>query len=162
MSRALRLLSLILAVSLANIAIAFPEEYKTFKTDHTSLHYAQDSLLSDFLWRIGGLKFDQNVEASLAKSRVDRIIERVQTVLDMYPEDFHIDIYLTAPYKDGNIAFYSETTGSITVYVDRVTDGVLAHEIAHAVMYEYFEVPPPRKVQEILARYADLHLWQDY
>ena len=40
--------------------------------------------------------------------------------------------------------------------------GVLAHEVAHAIINQYFAVPPPSKVQEILSQYVDKHLWGDY
>ncbi|MBL7072103.1 MAG: hypothetical protein ISS26_08075 [Candidatus Omnitrophica bacterium] len=162
MRRPLFVISFAISTFLFSLSTAFPIEYKTFRTDNATIHYAQDILLSDFLWRIGRLKFEHGINTTLARSRVDRIIERVQTVLDMYPEDFRVDIYLTTGYKGGYIAFYSFDKETITVYTDRVTDGVLAHEIAHAVMHRYFEVPPPRKIQEILCRYADSHLWEDY
>jgi hypothetical protein len=31
--------------------------------------------------------------------------------------------------------------------------------MAHAVINFYFKVPPPAKMQEILAQYVDLHVW---
>ena len=80
----------------------------------------------------------------------------------MYPDNFHIKISLYPQYKEGMVALYSHKTKSITVYADRVTDGVFAHEIAHAVICNYFSEPPPRKIQEILAQYVDRYLWEDY
>lgn len=150
---------LIFLLILCNSPQIFPQDYKTFKTSYTTIYYSQGSELSDFLWRIGRLRLTPAVSSSLAKSRVDRIIEQVERTLDMYPRNFHVDIFLRSGYKDGNIAFYSEKTKSITIFVDRVTDGVLAHEVAHAVMNAYFKTSPPRKIQEILCQYADTHLW---
>ena len=86
----------------------------------------------------------------------------MEAILDMYPALFHIDLYLRSDYKQGNIAFYSEKYDTITIYVDRVTDGVLAHEIAHAIINDYFGFSPPSNTQEILCQYVDAHLWQDY
>ncbi len=80
----------------------------------------------------------------------------------MFPDNFFIDIYLHPAYEGGLIAFYNHKTESVTVYADRVTDGVLAHEIAHAVINSYFDVPPPEKIQEILTHYVDRYLWSDY
>jgi len=162
MKRIPKVIFFILPALLNVLPPVLPQDYKILKTVYSTVHYSDDGMLRDFMWRVGGLRLAECADTALAESRIDRIVERVERVLDMYPKDFHVDIYLYSGYEEGEIAFYSEDTASITVYVDRVTDGVLAHEISHAVMYEYFEVPPPRKVQEILARYADLHLWQDY
>ena len=57
------------------------------------------------------------------------------------------------------LAFYSHKTKTIHVDVSSITDGVLAHEMAHGVINFYFKTPPPAKMQKILAQYVDLHLW---
>lgn len=135
---------------------------RTLKTSYCDIHYTDEKSLNDFFWRIGGKRFNFDEDISLARSRVDRLVDRVQSILDMYPDKFHIKIKLYPKYKKGLIASYTQTKNMITVYADKVTDGVLAHEIAHAVICSYFEVPPPEKVQEILAQYVDRHLWDDY
>lgn len=141
---------------------AFPQKYETFKANRATIFYSENNQLSDFLWKISRLRLDRDVEASLARNRVDRIVEQVESTLNMYPENFHVDIFLRSGYKEGDIALYSDNTKSITVFVDRVTDGVLAHEIAHAVINAYFKIPPPLKIQELLCQYADAHLWEEY
>ena len=118
--------------------------------------------MADFAWRISGKTIDTSGNFDPAKNAVDGIIERVISILDMLPDNFRIDIYLHPTYATGQIAFYDNKTKSITVYADKVTDGVLAHEIAHAVINAYFDIPPPKKIQEILAQYVDRHLWSDY
>ena len=140
----------------------FAENEKVFETTYTNIFYSDDKDLSDFLWRISGRRIDFTHDVELAKSRVDGIIRRVQSILDMYPDNFHIKIILYHKHKEGMVALYSHKTKSITVYADRVTDGVFAHEIAHAVICNYFSEPPPRKIQEILAQYVDRYLWEDY
>lgn len=162
MNKNLYIYPLILVAILCSLPQAFSQVYKTFETDYATIYYSQSSELSDFLWRIGRLRLGPAVGSPLAKSRVDRIVEQVERTLDMYPENFHIDIFLHSGYKDGDIAFYSDRTKSITIFADRVTDGVLAHEIAHAVMNAYFKSPPPSKIQEVLCQYTDKHLWQEY
>jgi len=161
MKKSLYIYPFIFFVILFGSPLVLSQEYKIFKTGHATIYYLEDSQLSDFLWKIGHLKLTPAIENSLVKNRVDRIIERVEAVLDMYPDNFHTDIFLRSGYKDGDIAFYSDKTESITVFVDRVTDGVLAHEVAHAVIIAYFRTPPPAKIQEILCRYADAQLWCD-
>ena len=99
-------------------------------------------------------------------------MEKVRATLDMYPSDLHISLLLYPDHRSiekkfrlftmtGNVplAFYSNKTKSIYLNVNSVTDGVLAHEMAHAVINFYFKVPPPAKMQEILAQYVDLHIW---
>lgn len=128
-----------------------------------------------FTQRIGGFKYTSNGldnNPSNVKTRVDEIMGKVQATLDMYPSAFRISILLYPDYQTvekifrqftmtGNVplAFYSNKTKTIYVNVDSVTVGVLAHEMAHAVINFYFEVPPPAKMQEILAQYVDLHIW---
>ena len=56
---------------------------------------------------------------------------------------------------DVPVAFYSHKDKTIYLSADNVTDRVLVHEIAHAVMNAYFIPLPPRHVQEILAHYVE-------
>jgi hypothetical protein len=128
-----------------------------------------------FARRIGAVKFTSGgLDESHRRltMRIDEILEKVQSILDMYPIDLHISIFVLPDYESlkkvfrefslsgsAPIAFYSHKMRSIYVAADSLTDGVLGHEIAHAVINFYFGVPPPAKMQEILAQYVDLHLW---
>lgn len=139
------------------------DNYKTFKTKYTTIHYSNDKDMDKFIWRIGGKRLNLESDPALASYRIDRIMERVQAILDMHPEDMHIDIFLSTKYKKQNkVAIYSPKKKAIYIIVDKVNDGVLAHEMAHAVISFYFGIPPPAKMQEILAQYVDKHLWSDY
>lgn len=156
------LISFFLIQSIFAFRNALPENKKVFKTRYTEIIYSDDKALGDFLWRIGGKRFNFTEDLSLAKSRVDRIIDRVQSILEMHIDDFNIKINLYPEYKSGSIAFYSYRRKTITVYADRITDGIFAHEVAHAVICSYFKEPPPEKIQEALAQYVDKYLWSDY
>lgn len=147
-----------LVTVLALVAVA---ESSFFQTHFTTIHYASGKELTDLVWRLSGKRLHPESSADMAKNRVDQIVERVESLLGMYPPAFHVDVYLRPHHQTGDIAFYSHETRTIHVAVDRVTDGVLAHEVAHALINSYFEVPPPPKVQEILAQYVDRHLWRD-
>ena len=162
MKRPLYIYPLILLTVFCSSPQAIFQEYKTLETDYTVIHYSNDAQLSDFLWKIGYLKLNPTIDSSVVENRVDRIVERVEAILDMYPENFGIDIFLHSGYTEGNIAYYSERTKSITIFVERATDGVLAHEIAHAVINAYFQSILPPKLEEMLCQYVDSHLWQDY
>lgn len=160
-SRALFLAAL--AIALVSSLPSRAHAEKTFKTRYTTVHYNDDKDLSDFIWRLGGKRFDITLERELASNRIDRIIDRVQTILDMRPPSFQIDIYLKhGVLKYEKVALFEYKTKSIQVAVEYASDGVFAHEVAHAVINQYFVTPPPSKIQEILAQYVDRHLWSDY
>jgi len=174
-------LSLVSITAFINILFYLPspalaqEELKTYESNCCTIRYSDTGQLSTFTQRIGGYKYtskglDDN--PSNVKTRVDEIMGKVQATLDMYPSDFHISILLYPDYQTvekifrqftmtGNVplAFYANKAKTIYVNVDSATVGVLAHEMAHAVINFYFEVPPPAKMQEILAQYVDLHIW---
>lgn len=150
------------AILLSPVSI-FSQTEKTFKTNYSIIHYYEDKDLNDFLWRIGGKRFEYSSDIKLAQGRVDRIVERVETILDMWPKAFRVDIYLRRGDLEINkTAYYNSKINSILVSVDNVSDGVFAHEVAHAVIYKYFPSPPPSKTQEILTQYVDKYLWSDY
>lgn len=155
---------------------AFAQEgWASYEAVCCSIQFWNEDHLRQFTLRIGGFKYtsrglDDN--PLNVKTRLDDIMQKVQATLDMHPSELHISILLYPDHDSlknifrqfavsGNvpIAFYAHKTKSIYVNVDSVTDGVLAHEMAHAVINAYFKVPPPAKMQEILAQYVDLHLW---
>jgi hypothetical protein len=111
---------------------------------------------------------------------VDKIVETICSLLDMHPPNLRFNITLyrtqeevtTAYYRASGganayksqgisgaapISFYSHRTRNIAVAIDNITDGILGHEIAHAIISAYFVTPPPARMQEILAQYMDKH-----
>lgn len=134
----------------------------TLETKYSTIRYTQDGEITAFLWRISGHRLGFEEGSVLASNRVDEITDKVQSLLELYPTSFHMEILLFPKYEGkGSPGFYSHRNKDITLFVDRVTDGMLAHEIAHAVISSSFEVPPPEKAQEILAQYVDEHLWSE-
>ncbi|MCQ9206319.1 MAG: hypothetical protein NG740_00310 [Omnitrophica bacterium] len=135
------------------------EEFETFSTAYTTIFYTHEEDLEAFLWNITG---DQEINIysypGLAKNRIDRLVEKVEAILDMYPARFHIKIYVYRHYERGPIAFYSHATNSITTYANTSTEATLLHEIAHALIRAYFKVLPPAKIREMIAQYVDQHL----
>ncbi len=135
------------------------EASKTLESHFSTIHYSSDQELDDFFWRISGKRLTLADGADLVKRRVDELVERVEGLLEMYPTSLHFTIDLGSKVNDDAVAQYSHSTRTIHVWLARVTDGILAHEIAHAVINVYFPVPPPEKAQEILAQYVDKHLY---
>jgi len=142
---------------------AWAQSGKSFLTQYATVYYSEDRDLDDFLWKLGGQKLEFTQDKELAKNRIDRLVNRVNLILDMWPKDFKIFIYVERGALQANkVAYYDEGAKAIHISVDYASDGVLAHEIAHAIINKYFSSPIPTKTKEILCQYVDEHLWRDY
>ena len=153
---------------------------KSVGTKYATICYANERGLQRFTKSIGkGSSFfsdGSEKDPSETGKKVDSLVERVSRLLDMHPFDLYINIYV---YQNHNeieraythmttlgvfgripIAFYSHKNRTIHVSVENISAGILAHEIAHAVINFYFPEPPPERMQEILAQYVDKHLWE--
>lgn len=104
--------------------------------------------------------------------KVDALYERVQEILDMRGDMAKVVLRLY-PNQDALALAYRALTGSSnlrvrawymyernTIYLNArdVNEGIVAHEMAHAIIDHYLLVRPPRATAEILARYVDEHL----
>ena len=58
----------------------------------------------------------------------------------------------------GRSSFYVYDVNSIYVSEEEFKKGIIGHEMAHAVICHYFVVPPPVKIQEVLAMYVEYSL----
>lgn len=107
----------------------------------------------------------------ILSGKFDAIFNRVEEILDMYPSRIHvaINIYKTRDgldsayeeiFNEANTApsFYIYKTNTIYTTERAISANILAHEMAHCIIDHYFVVLPPRKIQEMLAAYADMHL----
>lgn len=150
---------------------------KNYKTQYAIIHYSNDNDLAIFTKNIDkGFSFSsESIENNplLTKNRVDKIVERVRALLDMYPSGLYFSIYLYQTNKEietmyrsmgffdkAPIAFYSHRTKAIYISLESITDRIFAHETAHAVINFYFIIPPPARMQEILAQHVDRYLWE--
>ncbi len=99
--------------------------------------------------------------------KIDIIVERVETILEMRPKDLRFDLVITPDadavrslyklkyHRDVEfLAFYSPLEKAIYVSADDIKSKILAHEVAHAVIDQYFGVAAPVKIHEILADYV--------
>ena len=153
----------IIFIILTSVSTGFCESSNIFKTKYTVIHYKDDKDLSDFLWHLGGTRIDFARDKDMASNRIDRIVERVETIIDMRPKDLIIDVYLQrGDLKYNEIAFYQYKNNALYLSVDKASDGVFAHEISHAIVNRYFTTPIPSKMQEIITQYVDRYLWSDY
>ena len=104
-------------------------------------------------------------------AKFDLLVLRTQEILDMYPDDFHVNIVIYE--RDDSLAeryqeikgekidlysFYYYNNNTIYTSQRRLNANVMAHEIGHAVTNNYFVVLPPAKIRELLSQYVDVHL----
>ena len=113
---------------------------------------------------------DESLEQILAKV-VDTLYLKVSDVLDIHMYSFQGTINIVPDQKGISIvfkktmdknfherSFYIKEKNTIYISYEDLTPGMLGHEIAHAIQCNYFVVPPPTKVQEVLAGYVEYSL----
>lgn len=104
-------------------------------------------------------------------AKLDIIIEKAETVLDMFPANLHLTVVLLPTRDDvaaiyrkkygknaNHIAYYSLKEDTIYISVDDTRLRVLAHEIGHAIVDHYFQVRPPYTIHELMAQFTEEHI----
>ncbi|MFC1708738.1 hypothetical protein ACFL2J_01575 [Candidatus Omnitrophota bacterium] len=114
----------------------------------------------------------KTVEKQLAE-KIDRIFKKVERVLDMYPDKININlkVFKTQAQLDEEyakifgendnmlrISYYIHKYSTIFTTEQAIREGVVAHEMGHAIADHYFLVKPAGKIKELLAQYAEIHL----
>jgi len=79
-----------------------------------------------------------------------RVLSDRQSLSDLIKQAFDRD------FKERSLYFFEKNT--IFISLADLTLGMLGHEIAHAIISNFFVVPPPPKVQEILCGYVEYSL----
>ena len=159
------------------------EGWQTLKSAYCTVYYKPDTNLKRLLGKLSGREIpaDRNPpsysfggpEAKLAY-RLDMILMRVKNILGIYPAQVNIKIKIYKTRRDFASEYCQLTKSSDdcrsfyvfsynTIYTSEqdVTDSIMAHEMAHALVDNYFSTVPPEEVGEILARNVDQHL-DDY
>jgi hypothetical protein len=103
--------------------------------------------------------------------KFDLVFVKVQELLDMRPPKMHLTakiyqtkadldkIYFEVFNERGDlIAFYVFKLNTLFACVENISVEVIAHEMAHCIVDHHFIVPPPQKIGELIAHYAELHL----
>ncbi len=161
-------------------ALAESREEKVLKTKYCTVLYplkmelkTMSRKISDgFIYDIEYKRVSKTLPPEIRlSSKLDMLFERVEEILDMYPMGIHVKVKVYSfrrevmrVYEDifkkrENVrAFYVYKYNTIYTSLQDISESVLAHEMAHCVIDHYFVILPPRKVQEILAMYVDVHL----
>lgn len=108
-------------------------------------------------------------EALAAKT--EYIFTKVESILSMYPPDMKINIKIFKTKEqladayfdifkrtDSAVSFYVHKYNTMYTYERGLTENVLAHELAHCVIDNYFKIVPPSNTAEIIAQHVDQHL----
>jgi hypothetical protein len=184
-SRSIFLLAFFLYLSF--IGIAYPESVQpipwvTLETKYTIIRFlkAEDldtfSSSMDFDQKFWGLKqlFSDKSPGTVheeVSAKVDNLYERVQEILDMrkkspkifiniYPDRNALDLAYYHIYQSKNNirAWYIFDSNTIYININDIHEGMLAHEMAHAIIDHFLLVRPPSASAEILSRYVDAHI----
>jgi len=143
------------------------------KVDSGSLAQRLNLSFSDrFLAGAGGEPSKGFAEAEL-NSIFDALFLRICDILEMRLYSFKGNIKICSDYQhlkrvynylfNREIAppaysFYVYELNTVYISAEYFTLGILAHEIAHAIISHYFVVQPSVKIQEILAGYAEYQM----
>ena len=149
------------------ISILYPSEINLKKLEARlrSRYFSVSSTEKD-LFTNPGYSIENRIIA-----RLESILLRVEQILAMHPNHMEITIKIFATHQELNDEYYRQfgTTGDYrsfyihalgTIYssMQDISDSVISHEMAHAVVDNYFRVMPPEKTAELLATYVDSHL----
>ncbi|MFC1808316.1 hypothetical protein ACFL0T_08160 [Candidatus Omnitrophota bacterium] len=110
-------------------------------------------------------------EESSLPSQLDMLYLAVAELMDIRLKNFKCDIKICSDaarlsavakklygrhVRTGG--FYVAEIDTLYVDAQNVNINVLGHELSHAIQCEYFVVPPPEKIQEILSGYVEYQL----
>ena len=146
------------------------------KGRYATLRYTSQEVLAEFNEE---LELGRNLNAFMRKknvvsvedevlAKIDAIIEKAETILEMFPDKLHMYIVLLENSGDvarvfkekygknvNYVAFYSLSEDTIYISVDDTRLAVLSHEIGHAIVDHYFKVRPPYNVHELMAQFVE-------
>ena len=144
-----------------------------------SIHYQEPGQLERFAQKVqpGALTLSLNqiftgntklTPEAKAGRYVDQLFQRVQATLEMVKPGLKVEIRL---FQDQAAlseafekitgkptrapAFYWQETNTIYLQMEQISIGILAHEMAHAVISHFFIIDPPEKVSELICQYVD-------
>ena len=144
-------------------------------TTYATILYEEDALLRKFnkklylpknLYLLIKNKKNVTIEDEIT-NKINIIVEKSEVILEMFPKRLQFKIVLLddknavgKAYQQlygrniKHLAFYAPTKKTIFFSVKNVELAVVAHEIGHAIIEQYYTVPTPEKIHEVLAQYV--------
>jgi hypothetical protein len=152
---------------------------EAYQTRYATINYPEAGVFNDFEKGLrdgpGLFMRAHGPSSGFMAEEVDRIFEKVEFYLDMYPKKVKIKLELLRDRREleqryasigmqgpAPAAFFSKSARTVYVNTDDVNKGMLAHEFAHAVICAYFNNEAPAKTQEILAQHVDQQIKSDF
>lgn len=172
----------VLLIIFAGQQSAIAESYRVV-TKHVLFYFNSAEDMVDFSGsidypsevKIGGI-FSSPTTEEVKKhliDKVDRLFKKAQMILDMRKrmpkvkikvfsnseqlEKKYVRLYKT---KGSPRGWYTFKINTVFLNVEDVHEGMLAHELGHAIIDNYLKVRPPRATAEILAKYVDKNLFE--
>jgi len=156
--------------------LGFPQQ-RVIESKYFTLEFPRECELVEFAQKINVNYFLQmdipssdtkNFDSIISKT-LDALYLEVSDILDIHIYSYHgkIKVYPNKEKLKENVfrnypgqkynlpSVYIHSDNAIHISLADLTLGMLAHEIAHAIISHYFVVPPPAKVQEVLAGYVE-------
>ena len=172
------LLVLALAFTLVPAGVRAEGPWHNLESKHVSIYYKSPDELEKFTSRIRPKKYTKTVDdLYMSSSRyspndpaaiVDRLFLRVQRILGMRVAGLRVRIMVHPGqdeiteqfkrymgYEMKSPAFYFKRKNTIHVHLERLHAGILAHEMAHAVIEHSLGAPRGSHASETLCRYVD-------
>lgn len=156
------------------------QAWRSIKSSYFTIYFAPDLNLNKienrlerrffYTERIARPEALNGIEGRIAY-RMDLLLKRSKEILDIYPLEFELNVkifknrrelsdeyYKITGIKSSPKSFYAHRFRTIYTSEDNITDSVIAHEMGHALVDQYFKVVPSETVGEMLATYVDMHL----
>lgn len=152
------IIHLLILVVLFMVVPVSPSFGKELKTNYATIIYDREEQLLRFNERVpfGDSSYRlKNVKIGTVgnevRNKLDAIVEKAEMILNLFPKelkfnvrllDKEIDVWGSYKVRYGigahHIAFYSPQNKTIYISVDDVSLGLLAHELAHAIIDQYY------------------------
>jgi hypothetical protein len=168
----------LIAVICCVFALAAGSHAAILESRYATIIYDNDELLREFnkSLRLKGLSYLIKNKTNLTvadevRNKVDIIAERVQLVLGMYVKTLKFKVVLLSSAREVRrvyrakygrdvdfISYFSPVEKAVYISVDDVQLRIFGHEVAHAIVDQYFGVSPSVQLHEMLAKFAETHL----
>ena len=172
----LMLVVLLLSGDISNNLVE-KEGMKKIETGYTVIKFNDEEIVSKFADKIcygmsllGAIgKTNENI----ITTSVDGIFRKVEVLLGIdksFDQKVIVNVYdtkqslkdafyQTYKYHTDLRAWYSFHLNTVFCTVEDIDSGMLAHELGHAIVDNYFGFKPPTETAEILSKHVDTHLY---
>ena len=113
-------------------------------------------------------------DSAMVGDTLDAMYLEVSDIIDMHlyslninveilPDKAHLaNVLKENPAEDKDtVSFYNYDKNTIYISYEDMNAVMLSHQMAHAIASHYFAAPPPARIQELLASYAENGIRKD-